>query len=295
MDNIINYKKYLKYRLKYIKLKEQIGGAKFVSIPNNGSRRAEPYLGLQCLWISIRDFIDYHRGISTTVRELKRRLGLGPETDRTEFDEYNPMLASGLERLCRGLQITLNFIYVRSNGIIAPFCLDEQNRMTPAKTINPGARETLYIATFGRHFELIVNGPNYVLPRHANSSIPEIRQQYYQPKVNIREQYVNPETLQNYNQRHLATYKMKIIENEQNIMFFYKEIAILTEDKKVQIKTMNDCEKIGLPPLETARLLVMHVKNIDAIEEQIEFFRNKIAGLNEELVNNQAIIKTLQS
>ena len=295
MDNIIDYKKYLKYRLKYQKLKEQKGGARFSSIPNNGSRLAEPYLGLQCIWISIRDYIDYNRGISTTVRELKRRLGLGPETDRTEFDEYNPMLASGLERLCRALQITLNFISTRADGTIEPYSLDAYNNMTPLQRINPGARDVLYIATFGRHFELIVNGPNYILPRHANSTIEVLNLQLYQPKVNIREQYVNPNTLNDYNQKHLANYKMKVIENEQNIMFFNKEIEILNDDEKVQIKAIQDCEQLGLLPEQTAKLLLIHAQNIDAIERQILLFRDNITILNEQIADYNAIITSLQN
>jgi hypothetical protein len=226
-----NYKnKYLKYKYLYLKKKNQIGGTRFRSIPNNGSRLLEPYLGLQCIWISIRDFIDYNRGINTTVRELKRLLGLGQETDRIEFDEYNQILRDAFERLCIGLNITVCFVYTRTDGSIAPYCLNEDGSMKPFRTINPGQRDVLYLATFGRHFELIVNASNYVLPRHHNSTIPLIGQEMYQPKIKIHDTYVSPYQVSSQREKQIAQANINLVETVQNIEYFESQLRQIQKE-----------------------------------------------------------------
>jgi hypothetical protein len=109
MNNL--YKdKYLKYRNKYLTLKNnyknQIGGNKFLSIPNGGGEGGN--LSLQCIWISIRDYLNYHRGEKfITAAALKRSVNIKPETDRTEYDDLNSQLRDGLIRLATQLRISL--------------------------------------------------------------------------------------------------------------------------------------------------------------------------------------------
>jgi hypothetical protein len=188
----MDYKeKYLIYKNKYLNLKKkQIGGAPFLSVPNNGSDGSG--ISLQCIWISIRDYLNYFHGIKISVANLKRIVDLDPDTDQIEYDDdTQPILRAGLERLAALiLNVRICFIRVNHNGTIAPISLNEDGTMNPNndRIINPGGIETIYIATFGRHFELIVEGPNYNLPRNSKSTIHAAA--IYQPKINIHKTYV---------------------------------------------------------------------------------------------------------
>ncbi len=289
-----NYKKkYLIYKKKYFALKKnQIGGTRFRSIPNNGSRPTEQYLSLQCIWISIRDFIDYNRGINTTVRELKRRLGLGPETDRTEFDQDNQILFNAFERLCRGLQITVCFVYTNHDGTIAPYCLHSNGVMKPFIRINPGARDTLYLATFGRHFELIVNAQNYVLPRNQNSTIELIGQDVYQPKIKVHDNYVLPSQVSSQREQQIAKASIKLVETTQNIEYFKTELQTIQREINENEEGLRNIQSLDLDVLEKGALAsgyeeMVKVSNINATK-----IRRKLEELKQEKATFELIINS---
>jgi hypothetical protein len=222
--------KYLTYKAKYLSLKKKlVGGTRFLSIPNNGG--GEPGFTNQCIWLSIRDYLNYSLGIIITATELKRGLRLGPETDIIEYDEENPLLRDALHRLVVEFGLTLCFIITRYDGTIAPYCLNQDGTMKPFRTINPGFTN-VYIATFGRHFELIVEGPNYQLPRDPNSTIDIDSVNLYEPKVKIHDNYVLQSEASGYGEQEIIKASVNLVETIQNIEFFENQLKNIQKDIK---------------------------------------------------------------
>ncbi len=288
------YYKYLKYRNKYLKLKNQYkkqnGGAIFRSIYNNGGG-GEEGLGLQCIWITIRDYLNYHRGEKVSAVELKRRVGLGRETDTTEFDEDNNTLRTGLIRLAEQLRISLCFIYTRRNGEIAPYCLDDRGNMKQFRVINGGTGNNVYIATFGRHFELIIEGPNYNLERHQGANIEAKK---YEPKIPINNVYKKESEISKPNEKELAETKINIIENKQNIDFFRNEITRLQDKIKEDQIAVNDIKNSGLLPGEVDIISARYVNEIKFNTEQIDKIRRKLRSLEDDDGVLEGILQSLQ-
>jgi hypothetical protein len=228
--------KYFIYKKKYLNLKKkQIGGARFITIPNNGG--AGPGTANQCIWIIIRDYLNYHRGQDISVTTLKRMIGLDPKTDLLEYDDNNPVLRQGLLKLVEILGITLCFIYTKHDGSIAPFCLNADGTLHPARIINPGTGDDVYIATFGGHFELIVEIPQkYLLVRNPNSTITN--QKVYEPKIKIHNTYVAETDI---NDEQIIIASVRLFELIEQIEYFEIEIKRLKSsinDNEENIKKM---------------------------------------------------------
>jgi len=278
-------KKYLKYRAKYLNLKKiQKGGINFISISNNGNG-GEPGLISQCIWISIRDYLNYHRGIITTATDLKRSVGLGPATDQMEYDDIQ-ILRDGLLRLCRQLNITLNFVNTNHEGMIHHTCIDANNNIRPYHTINRGANN-IYIASFGRHFELIIHGPNYDLARHQNATINGT---VYQPKIQLHNVFINPSQVTSPDDQQIVKASINLVEVTQNIDYFTEELKRLQTIISQNEEGIRNITSLGLEPQEQAVLITGYVSVIDFNKSIIDKFRNKIQNLNQEKQSLEYII-----
>jgi hypothetical protein len=284
----MNYKeKYLIYKKKYLNLKKkQIGGAHFITIPNNGG--AGPGTANQCIWISIRDYLNYNRGDNTTVTALKRLVGLGPETDLLEYDDNNPVLRQGLLELAEILGITLCFIYTNHDGSITPFCLNADGTLRPARIINPGTDNNVYIATFGWHFELIVQvQPHYQLDRDQNSTI--INQKVYEPKIKIHNIYVAEKNISNEDPQ-LVQASINLAELMQNIEFFKIElerIILNIEDNNVSIENINSLD------LDIETKSILKANYISMLKENVKIeiqLRKQLEQLKEEKLSLEAFL-----
>ncbi len=284
----MDYKnKYLIYKQKYLSLKKQlVGGTRFLSIPNGGG--GEPGIANQCIWISIRDYLNYHRGMVTTVIGLKRQIGLGPETDTIEYDDYNQVLRNALERLAVSLRITLCFIYTRHDGTIAPYCLNQDGTMKPFRIINRGTGNNVYIATFGRHFELIVDGPNYQLERHRNSTIREVNP--YQPKVRVKNNYVVPTQVSDYEERQIVQASINLVETNQNIDYFENQLKDIRKVINDNQEGLRNIKSIDLDIEEKAMLISSYEQMIKDGNYTIDTIRSKLELLRQEQATLELII-----
>ena len=245
--------KYLIYKTKYLtlknKLKKQRGGSRFKSVPNNGG--GEVGFSQQCIWISIRDYLNYHRGVITTATELKRSIGLGLETDKLEYDDDNVILKDGLIRLAERLGISLCFIYTRHDGSIAPYCLNEDGTLKPFRIINRNTGNNVYIATFGRHFELLIEGPNYILEHHKKSSINGSK---YQPKVKIHQTYVSDTDFYDINDEDLIKANIQLANTIETIDFLKSELKRVTLTIDENEKSLENIDTFGLNSEQKALL-----------------------------------------
>jgi hypothetical protein len=193
----------------------QIGGTRFTSISNNGNGGEEGAYS-QCIWIAIRDFLNFHRGIQISALELKGRVGLGPETDRLEFDDDNTQMREALQLVCQRHRINLRFIPTNYDGSIQTTALDEHGNMIPRAVYNidDADADIVYIATFGGHFELMTNGPNYNLEQHHESLVEPSA---YRAKVRVDDEYVDPDTLTDDREKIISSYSKESVEIQQRI------------------------------------------------------------------------------
>lgn len=283
----MDYKtKYLKYRTKYLNLKKmQIGGVRFISIENNGSGN-EPGLISQCIWISIRDYLNYHRGIIRTVVDLKRSVGLGPETDHTEYDNDNQLLRNALLRLSRQLNITLHFFYTSHEGFIHPNSVRDNN-MRPFHIVNNGTGNNVYIASFGGHFELIIQGPNYNLPRHQNATIHGA---VYQPKVQLHNVFINPSQVTSPDDQQIVQASINLVEVTQNIDYFKEELKRLQIIINQNEEGIDNIMNLDLDPQEKEALISGYLAVIDFNKSIIDKLKSKIENLNQEKQSLELII-----
>ena len=77
------YKKYLKYKNKYLELKKQLGGRRIRTISNSGALEG---MTNQCFWISILNYLQRNGHPALTLRQLRTNAGLGADTEHTMFD-----------------------------------------------------------------------------------------------------------------------------------------------------------------------------------------------------------------
>ena len=289
MDKHSNFRKYIKYRMKYLYLviNNQIGGAKCQTIANSGRTQN---MSNQCLRISIRDYLEYHLGIKITVRELKSNFGLGSEFDNTAFNEDNPKLLNAVNSLCIHYQLTLNFIVTETDGDIRPISLDSRGNMIPTGIINSGSTHQVYIASFGNHFELITHGPNgYELTKHDNSTISS---SIYNPKtLNISGEYVRID-----NKTPITEIQIAIIKIMSDLKIYHKELLISDKEIEDNTKAIRDLQKSGLSEEEITQLSKIYNDNISLSKQikgslcyRISELSKQLPGLNKKLVEANII------
>lgn len=242
-------------RTKTRKHKNQRGGnnPKIYTISNNGVPPNEAGMSNQCLWISISDYFKYHRNDNTkTVPQLKRIAGVFGQFNNNEYDDNILILKTAIEQLCNINKISLNFIYIH-NGLIANYCLSEDKKIIPFRKINPGQNDNIYIATYGRHFELITQiGDNpvlYTLPKAAGTSL---NQQEYHEKIPIKDSsatiiYQESQTMNNSDTEVKNAKATSLIESQSLFEYNIKEntnnlksLCKIPQKDKTQINKLYD-------------------------------------------------------
>jgi hypothetical protein len=296
-QNLIKYKKYLKYRMKYLDLiiNNQIGGANFKSIRNSGGISGIR-MASQCIWISIKDYLRYHRNIETSVRDLKQSVGLGPDTDYNDYDDANPQQSKILETLCRQLDIRLNFLMIGIDGNIIPHCLQNGN-VHPYRIKNISSRNDVYIASFGHHFELIIEAPGYTLPKYgAPSAPPTIEPTTYKPKVEICGIYVEQKKVESKPElKNIAEHKIKLIEISQRIEILQIEIKDINEAIALHDSSIRELSNTTLTEDEKNQLRKLYLDNKTASLKLKTELENRLRRLTEEHNVEQAIINSLKT
>lgn len=136
--------------MKYLKLKNQLGGAaRFETCPNDGIVTVD---GRQyrnsCIWISIHDYLTKVLGYTMTIDEMTRSTNL---RCNSEFDVSSNNLDPDVMRIAQlfYLEIVLKRSFRRRDGILRLGGLELQS-------YNRGqSNHKVYIAYNGGHFELI--------------------------------------------------------------------------------------------------------------------------------------------
>ena len=170
-----NFKtKYFKYKSKYLRLKLQAAGAfpdgralqqnyqgvdrPIISIPNGG--RIEGFNGsLQCMWISILDYLKRNGHPNMTLAELRDYAGITGRFLHEEFDNDNANHRDAFNFLAELFDLQIN-VYVSTEGgkLDQRFKHVDSDRIIPGFWSEHNGSNTVNIISFGRHFELIVGG-----------------------------------------------------------------------------------------------------------------------------------------
>jgi hypothetical protein len=142
------YKKYLKYKNKYLELKTQLGGRRIRTISNSGALEG---MTNQCFWISTLQYLQINGHPALTLRQLRNNIGLGVNTEHTMFDvdhrdiDGNVIFFNAAVRLAEIYNLNIQVLTVDHMG----------NVLGPRAHIGNGVN-FVEVAQFGlAHFELI--------------------------------------------------------------------------------------------------------------------------------------------
>jgi hypothetical protein len=177
------YEKYIKYKNKYLALKNKIGGSdadieraikasledlneenievgrKLYVIPNSGAIEG---MTQQCFWISIFNYLQRYPIVNIAevenVRQLRTLVGLEKDTENLPFDEDDIRFRNALESLTAifDLKIIVHYINAHGNQIILrqPLTGIQEDAIRP---INEAGRNIVHITQHGlNHFQYIV-------------------------------------------------------------------------------------------------------------------------------------------
>jgi hypothetical protein len=280
MDNNY-YKLYLKYKLKYLKLKEQIGGGKYITIKNSGYVNENGInMYNQCMWISIRDYLSYVRGINITVQDLKNMVGLGPDTYDEMFDWETPRYRDAIMGLCQIFDICINAYLTLQNGETHPeLVFPGTDIPMPMHIINEHSNNVVPIAFYGAHFELILSGP-YITTLIPFNSSNNFNQAPYQPKVFMKskQRYVTPDQLITSKEIKLVDLYVKLINNKQEIDVIKKTRPRIYKDNwdaeqglqnLSKLTDLNDEERMELSKLYKKQI-VKSFERIDVVDRKLK-------------------------
>ncbi len=162
----------------------------YQTIHNNGNIFEEGrMLTNQCLWISIKDYLEYCRNMKMSVIDIKAIGGLSAESDYEMFDWENETYRRAINRIADVLNIRINFFLVDAHGKHHPE-LYLEGRPIPMHMINdekPGT-DIVNIAFYGAHFEFIIKGLNIRECRKQSDIKSDIG--VFQPHVNVAGEFV---------------------------------------------------------------------------------------------------------
>lgn len=159
-----DYKKYLKYKKKYLELKKKLNYKKYINqkgglivktISNDGELEGMTF---QCFWISILDYLKRHGYPDLTLHDLREFAGLGPDTEHIPFDsdylegpELNrqPIFLNAANQIADLYDLCIKIYSIDEFGQV------KTNEPNPRATIGRGTN-LVEIAQYGIvHFELI--------------------------------------------------------------------------------------------------------------------------------------------
>lgn len=128
----------------------------------------------QCMWISIRDYLQNYRDINISVREVREYAGLDATTEHSQFDWETPKFRHGIERVCEICSLQLNCYLVDHDGRPNEYLFFDPETKTlpmPMHTINDRGQHIVNIAFYGAHFQLITSGYN-MARYYGKSKVP---------------------------------------------------------------------------------------------------------------------------
>ena len=272
-----DYKKYLKYKKKYLELKKrlhvkQLGGARFSVIPNSG---AEDGMTNQCMWISIRDYLKHYLGMKLSVRGVRKMAGLDATTEHQMFDWETPKFRQALELIARKFNLQFHFYSVDHNGEPNSVLYhDPETRQfpMPMHIVNEHGLRLVNIAFYGAHFQLITGGNNVHVPRRlTKESIHSVPIKTITFSGN---QVVEGE---------LKKYLDAIIDANQSIQVYEKEISKLRNEianikQNLETSKSSDVHK---------EIVSISDREIAQINEEIKLYENNIVQARRTIEVNQ--------
>jgi hypothetical protein len=168
------YKKYIKYKSKYLNLKNkinQIGGKIIKTIPNSGMLEG---MTLQCFWISILQYLKKPQNppiqgrSSLTLRDLRSRAGLDSRSEHIMFDtwatnkEGRLYFIEAADRIAHLYHINIQ-VYIANRHRDGTIHINEQPTYFFPMGEPVFRYSTVRLVNFGIHFELIDDkGSDYV-------------------------------------------------------------------------------------------------------------------------------------
>ncbi len=214
----------------------------YQTIHNNGTIFEEgKLLTNQCLWISIKDYLEYCRDQKISVINIKEIGGLSAESDYKMFDWEDPIYKRAILKIADILNIRINFFLVDENGNHHPE-LYLNGRPIPMHMINdekPGT-DIVNIAFYGAHFEFIIKGLNIKECRKQSSIQPQISE--FHPHINIEGELVPIDTQDEFIHIHSL-----LISNLNKIDINKKHIKEIREKEHDYSKYIDDV--IDMPDL----------------------------------------------
>jgi hypothetical protein len=175
------YKKYLKYKNKYLELKKQLGGRRIRTIPNSGALEG---MTNQCFWISILNYLQRNGHPALTLRQLRTNAGLGADTEHTMFDIDHRDRHGHVDDIFYNAAMRIANLY---NLRIQVHTVDHTGEILGQRAHIGDGANFFEIAQFGlAHFELIngVGGafvPAVIVKGNLTKDInPEMKPRYLQ-------------------------------------------------------------------------------------------------------------------
>ena len=294
------YNKYMKYKMKYLELKNQLGGNSFRVISNTGANSTFTLMN-QCMWFSIRDYLHLHGHAGISVERIRREAGLGHDTSFTMFDFESPMFRAALQRISNRYNLRIRVFPVTYEGKISPVWYhpdtevpDPAYIMTPNNGSPIAAQRDINIAQYGvGHFELIVGG--YGLPEIAGAVgvafVPAIPVKTSDGKVTLKQvtKLSDKETI-------TAALYQEMFDKVNLRQFLNIEI----EKNKAELKEKNKYyeQTSGSKDLteEEKKIILLSIKtmNIAPLEELNKTFEIKSVALTKEIKELQSEIDAIE-
>lgn len=170
------YKKYLKYKKKYLdlvkekkikELKKLIGGGNILTLKNGGRR--ENYEN-SCMWISIHDYLKKVLNIDITLEELRNQGDANQPRDKKElFDSSIIRYVEGINKISEIYNLVIK-VYSRDPENPDNLILSDVYPFIEFGKINNGNKNIVNIISFGYHFELLIQSRqlNYDITKYFN-------------------------------------------------------------------------------------------------------------------------------
>ncbi len=294
------YEKYMKYKMKYIELKNQLGGNPFRVIPNSGANTSFTLMN-QCMWFSIRDFLRLNGYPDISVETIRGEAGLGQDTIFTMFDFENAIFRDALQRISNKYNLRIRVFPVTYEGKISPVWYHPDTDipepayiMTPNNGASIIARKDVNIAQYGiGHFELIVGG--YGLPELVGAVgqefVPAIPVKTTDGKVRLKQvtELSDKETI-------TAALYQEMFDKINLRQFLNTEIEKNKAELKEKNKYYEQTQESKDLTEEEKKIILLSIKtmNIAPFEELNKTFETKSAALTTEINELQAEIDAIE-
>jgi hypothetical protein len=290
----------MKYKMKYIELKNQLGGNPFRVIPNSGANTSFTLMN-QCMWFSIRDFLRLNGYPDISVETIRGEAGLGQDTIFTMFDFENAIFRDALQRISNKYNLRIRVFPVTYEGKISPVWYHPDTDipepayiMTPNNGASIIARKDVNIAQYGiGHFELIVGG--YGLPELVGAVgqefVPAIPVKTTDGKVRLKQvtELSDKETI-------TAALYQEMFDKINLRQFLNTEIEKNKAELKEKNKYYEQTQESKDLTEEEKKIILLSIKtmNIAPFEELNKTFETKSAALTTEINELQAEIDAIE-